>query len=40
MMSAGIPSLNMMDIFVDTFVWVKAATRDALEDRGPFRSPK
>ena len=40
MMSAGIPSLNMMGIFVDTFVWVKAATRDALEDSGPFRSPK
>ena len=25
-----------MGIFVDTFVWVKAATRDALEDSGPF----
>ena len=40
MMSAGIPSLNIMGIFVDTFVWVKVATRDALDDSGPFRSPK
>ncbi len=27
-------------MLVDTFVCVKAATREALDDKGPFRSPK
>ena len=38
--SAGRPSLNIIGMLVDTFVCVKAATREALDDKGPFRSPK
>ena len=38
--SASRPSLNIIGILVGTFVCVKAATREALDDKGPLRSPK